>query len=86
MNGKCLFCWGSYSLQHPAMRMLPCGHILGRDCITEMSLGPTGANCPACQTAMFRPSPMQRNLLSIQASQAVDSRSRSFDHGYLLPD
>lgn len=33
-NGKCAYCWGPYdSEEHPPVRILPCNHVFGKDCL-----------------------------------------------------
>lgn len=44
------------------MRILPCGHIFGRECIIAMPKAATGANCPVCFTPLFFPSPEQLSV------------------------
>jgi len=56
MNEKCMVCWGTYDEEHPAVRILPCGHVFGRDCVSDMVKGQTGCVCPLCKTTLFRPS------------------------------
>ena len=62
-NDKCIFCFGKYEqFEHPAVRILPCGHIFGRDCVVEMTKGATGDLCPLCRTSLFR-RPMSQKVL-----------------------
>ena len=59
INDKRLFCWNSYHEKHPAVRILPCGHVFGQHCVSDMVKGPTGDKCPICRTQLFRPSLIQ---------------------------
>lgn len=53
-NDKGFFCWGSYDEEHTAARILPCGHILGKACVSQMVETATGDLCPVCKTRLFR--------------------------------
>jgi hypothetical protein len=53
-DNKCAHCWGEYTEEHPGVRILPCGHIFGRDCLCEMMKGPMGDLCPLCRVKLFR--------------------------------
>jgi hypothetical protein len=55
-DNSCSFCWGSYDDDHPAVRVLPCNHVFGLDCLGEMVDAPNGDKCPLCRTSLFRPS------------------------------
>ncbi|KAF2128067.1 hypothetical protein P153DRAFT_358202 [Dothidotthia symphoricarpi CBS 119687] len=57
-NDKCLICWDSYHGHHLGVRILPCNHVFGRDCLQKMVERPYGYECPLCHVALFRP-PMQ---------------------------
>jgi hypothetical protein len=59
LNDKCMVCWDHYHWEHISIRILPCGHIFGRECIIAMTKAATGANCPVCFTPLFCPSPEQ---------------------------
>ncbi|KAJ4991002.1 hypothetical protein SVAN01_03573 [Stagonosporopsis vannaccii] len=54
-NDKCIFCWDRYSAEHPAAKFLPCGHVFGHTCISQIVEGPTGDLCPLCRVKLFRP-------------------------------
>jgi hypothetical protein len=54
-DNKCTFCWGPYDDAHPGVRILPCNHVFGRDCLPEIINAPKGDHCPICRTALFRP-------------------------------
>ena len=53
-NNKCALCWDEYNTEHPAAKLLPCGHVFGSGCVHEMVKGPTGDLCPVCRTKLFR--------------------------------
>jgi hypothetical protein len=57
-DNKCSFCWDSYHNDHPGVRVLPCNHVFGRDCVMQMINTPNGDKCPLCRTLWFRPSPL----------------------------
>jgi hypothetical protein len=53
-DNKCTFCWGPYDDEHPGVRILPCNHIFGRDCLPQIINAPNGDHCPICRTPLFR--------------------------------
>ena len=53
-NDKCAQCWDEYTEEHPAAKVLPCGHVFGRGCLSDMAQGPTGDLCPYCRAKLFR--------------------------------
>ncbi|KAF9691955.1 hypothetical protein EKO04_009858 [Ascochyta lentis] len=53
-SNKCVQCWGEYTDEHPGVKVQPCGHVFGRDCLREMIKGPTGDLCPFCRVKLFR--------------------------------
>ena len=68
-DNKCTFCWGAYDDEHPGVRILPCNHVFGRDCLTEMVNAPNGDYCPICRTRLFKPSlevALERSLNSVE--------------------
>lgn len=70
-DNKCAFCWDVYSDSHVAARILPCNHVLGRDCILEAIDAPNGDLCMICRTPLFRPSWRERLMrFAIAALQA----------------
>ncbi|KAF1914446.1 hypothetical protein BDU57DRAFT_540374 [Ampelomyces quisqualis] len=54
-DNRCAFCWGPYDEDHPGARVLPCNHVFGRDCLTQMINTTNGNHCSVCQTLWFRP-------------------------------
>lgn len=46
--------WGPYDEDHPAARVRTCGHVFGRDCLPDITKGPTGDLCPICRSPWFR--------------------------------
>jgi hypothetical protein len=54
-DNKCTFCWGPYDDDHPGVRVLPCNHVFGRECLEEMIKASNGDHCPICRTPLFRP-------------------------------
>ncbi|KAH6852831.1 hypothetical protein BKA58DRAFT_60314 [Alternaria rosae] len=54
-DNKCMFCWGSYDEDHRAVRVQPCNHVFGRDCLEEMINAQNGDQCPICRTVWFQP-------------------------------
>lgn len=54
-DNKCVRCWGEYDEEHPGVKILPCGHVFGRDCLHDMMEGPSGDLCPICRVKLFRP-------------------------------
>jgi hypothetical protein len=53
---KCPICWDTYDTEHPAVRILPCNHIFGRECLVDyINNGASGHCCMMCQTLLFRP-------------------------------
>lgn len=53
-NDKCGVCWDKYSTEHPAAKLLPCGHVFGHTCIYQLVESPTGDLCPICRVKLFR--------------------------------
>jgi|SRR5690242_4979286 len=53
-NDRCIVCWDKYSTEHPAAKLLPCGHVFGYTCAYQMVEGPTGDLCPICRVKLFR--------------------------------
>lgn len=53
-NDKCACCWDGYTEEHPSVKILPCGHVFGRDCVRDMIEGPTGDLCALCKVKIFR--------------------------------
>jgi hypothetical protein len=47
--------WGPYDEDHPTVRVLPCNHVFGRDCLVHIIDAPNGDHCPICRTSLFRP-------------------------------
>jgi hypothetical protein len=54
-NNRCSFCWGKYDDTHEAVRVLPCNHVFGRDCLQDIINSPTGHVCPICRCPWYRP-------------------------------
>jgi hypothetical protein len=61
-DNKCAYCWGPYDKDHPAIRVLPCNHVFGHECLLLMTEAPNGGHCPICRASFFRP-PLRRLLL-----------------------
>jgi len=56
-DNKCAICWDQYENDHPAVRVLPCNHVFGRECLLEViDTSSTGDLCMICRTPLFRPS------------------------------
>ncbi|KAH6643108.1 hypothetical protein C7974DRAFT_386799 [Boeremia exigua] len=53
-NDKCMLCWDGYSEEHPPVKILPCGHVFGRDCTYLMAEAATGNLCAICWVELFR--------------------------------
>ncbi|KAF1355941.1 hypothetical protein EJ07DRAFT_181527 [Lizonia empirigonia] len=53
-DNKCAHCWGEYNEEYPGVKILPCGHVFGRDYLREIVNGPTGNLCPICRVKLFR--------------------------------
>ncbi|KAH7390775.1 hypothetical protein DE146DRAFT_758222 [Phaeosphaeria sp. MPI-PUGE-AT-0046c] len=54
-DNKCSFCWDAYHEDHHAVRVLPCNHVFGRECLITMINAPNGDLCPICRAPLFRP-------------------------------
>ena len=54
-NDKCIVCWDPYDDGHPAVRVLPCNHVFGHQCLLMMVDAPKGECCPICRVSLFRP-------------------------------
>jgi hypothetical protein len=54
-DNRCTFCWDQYDDTHEGVRVLPCNHVFGRDCLQEMSNSPNGHVCPICRCSWYRP-------------------------------
>jgi hypothetical protein len=53
-NNKCVQCWNEYTDEHPGVKILPCGHVFGRDCLKDIINSPAGDLCPYCRVKLFR--------------------------------
>lgn len=54
-DNRCAYCWGSYDADHPAVRVLPCNHVFGKDCLLEViETSKTGDLCMVCRQPLFR--------------------------------
>jgi hypothetical protein len=53
---RCTVCWESYDDQHRGVRVLPCNHVFGADCLQTMVMKTDGHLCPLCRCTLFRPS------------------------------
>lgn len=51
---RCGSCWDEYTDEHPGVKISPCGHVLGRDCLQHIVNGPAGNRCPYCRVNIFR--------------------------------
>jgi hypothetical protein len=59
-DNKCCFCWSPYDdTDHPGVRILPCNHVIGRDCLKTIVKAKGGDLCPICRVSLFRPRPME---------------------------
>jgi hypothetical protein len=55
-DNNCCFCWSPYNTtDHPGVRILPCDHVLGRDCLNTIVNAEGGDLCPLCRVSLFRP-------------------------------
>jgi hypothetical protein len=54
-DDRCSFCWSPYDSDHPGVRISPCNHVFGQNCLVEMTNRPNGDHCPICRTLIFRP-------------------------------
>ncbi|KAF2115355.1 hypothetical protein BDV96DRAFT_77017 [Lophiotrema nucula] len=54
---KCSFCWSQYDKTHSAVRVQPCHHIFGRECLYSMINSQGGHLCPICRSILFNPPP-----------------------------
>ncbi|KAF1923705.1 uncharacterized protein M421DRAFT_9492 [Didymella exigua CBS 183.55] len=75
-NNKCVQCWDEYTDEHPGVKISPCGHIFGRDCLYEIVNGPTGDLCPYCRSKLFRRTSTKQDIfmaLSNMLTQAIFS-------------
>jgi hypothetical protein len=55
-DNKCTYCWDPYDEEHPGVRVLPCNHVFGRECLIKIINAPNGDVCPICRTTLFNPS------------------------------
>ena len=55
-DGRCTFCWEQYTEEHQGVRVLPCNHVFGADCLQTMTESTDGHLCPLCRCILFRPS------------------------------
>lgn len=62
-NNKCVQCWDEYTDEHPGVKISPCGHVFGRDCLVDITNSPTGDLCPYCRVKLFRQPPTVRDFL-----------------------
>jgi hypothetical protein len=53
-DNKCTFYWGTYDDEHPSVRVLPCNHVFGRECLDEMIKAPNGDHSPICRKPLFK--------------------------------
>lgn len=54
-NEKCAFCWGTYSTEHPPVKVLPCGHVFGHACVVDMvNTRDSDELCPYRRVQLFR--------------------------------
>jgi hypothetical protein len=59
-DNKCCYCWSPYNdTDHPGVRILPCNHVIGRDCLKMMVAAKGGDLCPLCRVSLFRPRPRE---------------------------
>jgi hypothetical protein len=55
---KCCYCWAPYNTtDHPGVRILPCNHVIGRDCLKAIVMAEGGDLCPLRRVSLFRPGP-----------------------------
>jgi hypothetical protein len=67
-DNKCLLCWCFYDdATHISVRVLPCNHIFGSDCLTEFIGTPIGDTYPVCRTSLFR------SLRNVSVERLVDA-------------
>ncbi|KAJ4338782.1 hypothetical protein N0V87_003697 [Didymella glomerata] len=64
-NNRCVRCWGEYTKDHPGVKISPCGHVFGRDCLKDVVDGPTGDLCPYCRVKLFRRMPTTQDILGV---------------------
>lgn len=51
---KCPCCWDTYHEMHRAVRILPCNHTFGKQCLEEVvDQMDTGDICQICKTPLF---------------------------------
>ncbi|KAF2242331.1 hypothetical protein BU26DRAFT_510738 [Trematosphaeria pertusa] len=90
-DNKCAFCWGPYDDGHPAVRVLPCNHVFGQDCLNDLIDAPNGDLCAICRTPLFRPSPlvllkaMMVSCVHFLAAQAISLYLKAVAFFYDLP-
>jgi hypothetical protein len=53
-GNRCSFCWSEYADTHEGVRVLPCNHVFGRDCLQDMIDFPNGHICPVCRCTWYR--------------------------------
>ena len=53
-GNRCSFCWGEYDDTHEGVRVLPCNHVFGRDCLQDLINSPNGHVCPICRCTWYR--------------------------------
>lgn len=62
-NNRCVQCWDEYREDHPGVKISPCGHVFGRDCLKDIVNGPTGDLCPYCRVKLFKSMPTTGDIL-----------------------
>jgi len=55
-DDRCTFCWDQYNDEHQDVRVLPCNHVFGANCLQTMVNSDNGHLCPLCRCMLFRPS------------------------------
>ncbi|KAJ8112442.1 hypothetical protein OPT61_g5184 [Boeremia exigua] len=55
-DARCSFCWGDYDDNHEGVRVLPCNHVFGADCLQTLVGSRNGNICPICRCVWYRPS------------------------------
>lgn len=74
-NNKCVQCW--YTENHPGVKISPCGHVFGCDCLKDIVNGPN--LCPYCRVKLFRHMPTTQDILE----SILESIVLAMLHGFL---
>ena len=77
-NNKCVQCWDEYTEDHPGVKISPCGHVFGRDCLKDIVNGPTGDLCPYCRIKLFRRMPTTLDILGYMLEPVALAVVRGF--------